>query len=98
MCGPVPILQLALFFALLSLLCAFILVRHAFRRSVGTGLMVLLIPAYILFYAFSQFEHRRKNIVVAAFFASTVLAALFLGVGAHLIQMAAQPPAGPSPF
>ncbi|RKG98441.1 hypothetical protein D7V97_33000 [Corallococcus sp. CA053C] len=78
-----PLLPLAILFGVASLVCAVILVMHAFRRSVGTGVMVLLIPCYMLVYAFSQFEHPRKNLIVAGFLASTVLTAVFLGMGVH---------------
>jgi hypothetical protein len=79
----VPLLPLAILFGLVALGCAALLLVHAFRRSVGTGVMVLLIPCYVLFYAFSQFEHPRKGLIVAGFVASAVLAAVFLGLGAH---------------
>ena len=88
-----PLLPLAILFGVASLVCAVILVTHAFRRSVGTGVMVLLIPCYVLVYAFSQFEHPRKNLIVAGFLASTVLTAVFLGMGAHgLVDAAARTP------
>ncbi len=83
-CGlTVPLLPLAALFGIVTLVCAVLLLVHAFRRSVGTGMMVLLIPCYILFYAFSQFEHPRKNLILAGFFGCSVLAAVFLGLGAH---------------
>nr|WP_224249294.1 hypothetical protein [Hyalangium gracile] len=78
-----PLLPLAALFGLVTVACAFFLFLHAFRRSVGTGMMVLLIPFYILFYAFSQFEHPRKNLILAGFFGCSVLAAVFLGLGTH---------------
>ncbi|RKG95978.1 hypothetical protein D7Y13_39580 [Corallococcus praedator] len=88
-----PLLPLAILFGVVSLACAVTLVIHAFRRSVGTGVMVLLIPCYMLVYAFSQFEHPRKNLIVAGFLASTVLTAVFLGMGAHgLAAVAARTP------
>lgn len=82
-----PLLPLAALFAVVTLACAAFLLVHAFRRSVGTGMMVLLIPCYILFYAFSQFEHPRKNVILAGFFGCSVLAAVFLGLGAHHLSM-----------
>jgi translocator protein len=88
----VPLLPLAAFFGFTSLVCAFFLLRHAFRRSVGTGVMVLLVPAYVFFYAFSQFEHPRKNLIVSAFVACTLLAAVFFGVGARSLEAAFLPP------
>jgi benzodiazapine receptor len=81
----VPLLPLAALFGLVTFVCAAFLLIHAFRRSVGTGMMVLLIPFYILFYAFSQFEHPRKNLIVAGFFSCSLLAAVFLGLGTHAL-------------
>ncbi len=83
-----PLLPLAALFGLVTLVCAAFLLVHAFRRSVGTGMMVLLIPCYILFYAFSQFEHPRKSVILAGFFGCSLLAAVFLGLGAHAVTMA----------
>ena len=91
-----PLLPLAALFALIALVCAFFLVRHAFGRSVGTGLLVLLLPAYVLVYAFGQFEHRRKGLIVAGFVGCSLLAALLLGAGSAQVQ-ASLPPA-PPPF
>ena len=90
-----PLLPLAALFALISLVCAFFLVRHAFGRSVGTGVLVLLLPAYVLVYAFGQFEHRRKGLIVAGFVGCGVLAALLLGVGAAQLQASLPPPPSP---
>lgn len=91
-----PLLPLAILFSLVALVCAAFLIIHAFRRSVGTGVMVLLIPCYVLFYAFSQFEHRRKGLIVAGFMSCTVLAAVFLGLSVHAVTAAAVrvPPPG----
>ena len=87
-----PLLPLAALFALIALLCASFLVRHAFGRSLGTGVLVLLLPAYVLVYAFGQFEHRRKGLIVAGFVGGGVLAALLLGVGAAQVQASLPPP------
>lgn len=59
---------------------------HAFRRSLGTGFMVLCIPVYQLVYGFTQFEHRRKGVVLAlwlgGFVGGLALRAMGLGLGA----------------
>jgi translocator protein len=91
----VPLLPLSAAFGALSLVCAVFLLVHAFRRSLGTGMMVLLVPFYLPVYAFSQFEHSRKNLIVSAFFASTVLAAVFLGLGAHALELVVVHPSAP---
>ncbi len=56
---------LAMLFTALGFACAAMILVHAFQRSVGTGFMVLCIPCYILYYAFSQFEHGRKSLIIA---------------------------------
>jgi translocator protein len=88
----VPLLPLAALFALIALVCASFLLRHAFGRSVGTGMLVLLLPAYVLVYAFSQFEHRHKGLIVAGFVSCSVLAGLLLGVGLAGLQQSLPPP------
>lgn len=65
---------LGLLLTLLGFTCAALILVHAFRRSVGTGVMVLLIPCYILYYAFSQFEHARKGLVIAGLIGGLALA------------------------
>ncbi|HVE86341.1 MAG TPA: hypothetical protein VND93_25970 [Myxococcales bacterium] len=57
---------------------------HAFRRSVGTGVMVLFIPFYMIVYAFTQFEHRWKGLIVTAWVASLLLSATISAVGMQL--------------
>jgi len=65
---------LALVFSVLGLACAAMVLIHAFKRSVGTGFMVLCIPCYILYYAFSQFEHVRKSLIIAGLVGGLTLA------------------------
>jgi translocator protein len=82
-------------FALVSLVCAFFIVAHAFGRSVGTGVMVLCIPCFVVYYAFSQFEHRLKSWIVGTWLASVMLAAVFIAVGTRLlIQVMNSAPVG----
>jgi translocator protein len=50
---------------LISVVCFLYVLIHAFERSVGTGFMVLCIPVYNLYYGFSQFEHRKKGLIIA---------------------------------
>jgi benzodiazapine receptor len=46
--------------------------------------MVLCIPCYILYYAFSQFEHQRKNLIIAGLAGGLVLAGAMRAIGADL--------------
>lgn len=65
----------------LSVLCFALVLVHAFQRSVGTGFMVLLLPVYSLYYGFSQFDHRRKGLVLAGWLGAFVLGVVFRVVG-----------------
>jgi translocator protein len=50
---------------LVSVSCFALVLLHAFARSVGTGVVVLMLPVYNVVYAFTQFEHRLKGWVIA---------------------------------
>lgn len=63
-----PLAIVSLIVMLIALACAILVLRHAFLRSVGTGVMVLCLPFFIIYYAFSQFEHPRKGLVLAGCF------------------------------
>lgn len=54
---------------------------HAFQRSVGTGFIVLCLPIYNVYYGFSQFEHRRKGLVLAGWLGAGVLGIALRYVG-----------------
>jgi translocator protein len=62
---------------LLSLACFLVVLAHGFRRSLGTGFMVLLIPFYQVVYGFTQFEHRRRGLVLAGWLWSLLVAMVF---------------------
>jgi translocator protein len=47
--------------------CSVLVIIHAFRRSLGTGFMVLCVPCYAVYYAFTQFEHPRKGAIVSGY-------------------------------
>lgn len=79
-------------FGLVALVCEIIILIHAFKRSVGTGFMVLCIPCYILYYAFAQFEHPQKNLIVGGLIASLVLSSVFYGAGQAMMVRSYQAP------
>lgn len=72
-------------FGLISLICSIFILLHAFRRSTGTGVMVLCIPFFMLYYAFSQFEHRRKDMIVSGWLASLLMAVVLYGSGVQAL-------------
>ena len=71
--------------ALISFAASLFILVHAFRRSVGTGFMVLLIPGFIAFYAFAQFEHRHKGVIVATWLGAFVLGVVLQAFGTQAV-------------
>jgi hypothetical protein len=76
---------LGLLLQLVAVVCWVLIFAHAFQRSLGTGVMVMLIPIYNLVYAFTQFEHRRKGLVLAGAIGGLVLAIVLRTVGTALV-------------
>ncbi len=77
---------LALLLQLLAVVSFVPVLVHAFQRSIGTGFMVLCLPVYTLYYAFSQFEHRRKGLVLAGWLGAFVLGVVFRVVGLSAVN------------
>ena len=72
---------LGLICILLSAVCFLFILIHAFRRSVGTGVIVLCIPFYNLYYGLMQFEHRYKNLIIPGWLGGFGLGAVLLTLG-----------------
>ena len=66
---------------LISVVCFALVLVHAFKRSVGTGFMVLCIPVYNVVYGFTQFEHRYKGAVLAGWLGLFVLSLILRTLG-----------------
>ena len=66
-------------FQFLAVVCFALVLLHAFKRSVGTGVLVLCMPVYWPIYGLTQFEHRLKGLIVAGWLGGGV-AALVLRV------------------
>jgi translocator protein len=81
------------FFAVVAALLSLPILAFAFRRSLGTGLMVLLIPFYVFLFATKHFEHPRKVALVCSWFACLGLAAVLLAVH-HAVSVVAVDPFG----
>jgi translocator protein len=81
------------FFAVVAAALSLPILAFAFRRSLGTGLMVLLIPFYVFWFAMKHFEHPRKVALVCSWFASLGLAAVLLAVH-HSASVVAVDPFG----
>lgn len=75
---------LGIAFQILAVACFVPVLLHAFRRSVGTGFMVLCLPVYTPYYAFSQFEHRRKGLLLAGWLGGFILGVVLRALGLYL--------------
>jgi hypothetical protein len=69
---------LGLILMLVSVASWTLVLVHAFKRSLGTGFIVLCLPIYNVYYGFSQFEHRVKGLVLAGWLGAGVLGAVVL--------------------
>jgi benzodiazapine receptor len=74
---------LGLLLTVVGFTCSLFVLVHAFRRSLGTGVMVLCVPCYNVYYAFSQFEHPRKGPLLAAYLGCLALGGFLLSVAAR---------------
>jgi translocator protein len=66
----------------LGFACSLFVIVHAFRRSLGTGCMVLFVPCYVVYYAFTQFEHPRKGPIVSGFLGCLILGGVLQSIAA----------------
>lgn len=80
-----PLVILGLVLQLLAVVCWVFIFAHAFNRSLGTGVMVLLIPIYNLVYAFTQFEHPRRGLILSGAVGGLVLAIVLRVTGQALL-------------
>jgi translocator protein len=69
---------------LVAVACFLPVLVHAFGRSVGTGFMVLCLPVYAPYYAFSQFEHRFRGPLLFGWLGGTVLGVVLRAAGFEL--------------
>lgn len=65
--------------SLVALVCSIIILIHAFKASIGQGLLCLCIPFYILYYAFARFQHEKKNQILIVWLVSGVLGCILYG-------------------
>jgi translocator protein len=79
------------FFAIAAAALSLPILRFAFQQSLGTGLMVLLIPFYIFWFAVEHFRHSRKVALVCSWLACLGLAAVLLAVHHSASAVAVDP-------
>lgn len=58
------------------------LVVKAFQDGIGTGLLSIFVPFYLLYFAFAKFSSPKKGAILGAWIALLVVGATLQGVGA----------------
>jgi len=67
--------MLGLVFNLVALVCAIIVLIHAFKNGGALqGILCLCVPFYIIYYMFAKFEHEKKNLIIGGYFGGVILA------------------------
>ncbi len=56
-----------------ALVCHIIVLIHAFKNSTTQGLLTLCVPCYNLYYIFTQFEHEKKNLIIAVYLGGGIM-------------------------
>jgi len=71
--GALVVSALTLLFVLISVACSVIIIVHAFKQGgFVDGLLCLLVPFFILYYAFVKFHHPRRTLVIGLWLGSAL--------------------------
>ena len=81
-------LALSALCGLVSLVCAVIILIHAFSKGgILQGFLSLCIPFYIFYYAFAKFEHEKKNLILGLWLGAIVLQCVFIFMGGGMSRI-----------
>ena len=70
---------LALVFDLVGIVCAIIILIHAFKNGGALqGILCLCVPFYILYYMFAKFEHPKKNLIIGGYLGGCIIGAVLM--------------------
>lgn len=67
------VLAIVIIFGIVSFICSIIVLIDAFEDEIWKGLLALVIPFYLLYYALVEFEHERKWLIVGGMLLSTLV-------------------------
>jgi hypothetical protein len=69
---------------LMWLVCHVIVLFHAFKDSLVTGLLYICIPCYAAYYVIFRFEHSSKLLIVICYFFGLIVGSPLCGWSLHL--------------
>ena len=85
--GGLLMLGLTGLLGLVSTVCGIIILISAFQDEVIEGVLCLLCPFYILYYAFTGFKHEKKGLIIGVWLGGGVLGGI-LQVGGTAMAVA----------
>lgn len=69
---------LAGLFGIAAAVCGLVILVCAFKESIGQGLLCLLVPFYIVYYALARLEHPQRRLLATGLIAGPLLAAVMM--------------------
>ncbi len=60
-------------FYLACVSCSYIVIVEAFRDEIWKGFVAIIFPFYLWYYAFAEFEHDQKSLIIAGMLTAPVL-------------------------
>lgn len=68
-----------------SLVCTIIILIDAFKNEVWKGIVGLICGLYLLYYAFAEFEHEKKWLIVLGSLLGGVIGSVFYVMGGGMM-------------
>ena len=78
------LIVLGVLVGLLGMICAVIILVHAFKESVAQGFLTLCVPFYVFYYAFAKFKSEKKGLILAGWLGGFILGAILCVVGSAI--------------
>ena len=72
---------LGILFYLGALACSIIIIIHAFRNEIWKGVLSLICGFYTIYYAFAEFQHEKKGLIIAGAFLGSIIGAVLMAMG-----------------
>lgn len=67
---------------LVSFVCAIFILIEAFKSAVWKGIVGLFCGLYLLYFAFTEFQHEKKGMIIAGWLVAGILGGVLINMGA----------------
>ena len=75
--------------SLASAVCSIIVLIAAFRNEIWKGIVGLLCGLYLLYFMFAEFQHEKKNLIIAGSLVGGILGSILFTIGMGMIALTA---------